>query len=211
MKTHHLITTTTPPTLHEGFALNSLAPRIQRPEEMKVDQVNDGIPDGYKYVPDLSQPDYDKSTHRLIRAEVTLDGYGWTVEALTPEEIEEIARQNDIKSVSRDELLAALLFVVPDNPITEDQIRGLIKQELTNAEGFLANATTPEDIDLGKELVQKASYALVRFDSAGSFSHNHPLVNSLASRLGVDVQSVFKLAIKFRDPLYDHFSPQPEI
>ena len=56
---------------------------------MTVEQVNAGIPDGYKYVPDLPQPEYDKSTHRLIRAEVTLDGYGWTVEALTPEEIEE--------------------------------------------------------------------------------------------------------------------------
>lgn len=77
--------------------------------------------------------------------------------------------------------------------------------------GNAATATTPEDINLGKELVQKANYALVRFDSAGSFSHNHPLVNSLASQLGVDVQAVFKLAIKFRNPLYDHFAPEPEI
>jgi hypothetical protein len=81
-----------------------------------------GLPEGYTYIPDLDQPDYDPATQRIERAEPTLDGYGWRVIDLTPEEIE---AQNPVpQSVTRRQLLLVLANL--DTPILAESIEAMI-------------------------------------------------------------------------------------
>lgn len=52
----------------------------------KGDPASYSAPDGYTYVPDLPPPAYDQATHRIER-ELTENAYGWTIVALTEDEI----------------------------------------------------------------------------------------------------------------------------
>ena len=78
--THQLITLTDPPT------------RVTRPVNGYRPQRNvaDGqivtAPEGHAYVPILDRPDPDPETQRIER-HTTLDGDGWKIIDLTPEEI----------------------------------------------------------------------------------------------------------------------------
>jgi hypothetical protein len=51
---------------------------------------NQGLPDGYAYVPDLPAPEFDSATQAIER-QLTATEYGWTVRDLSEEELE--ARQ----------------------------------------------------------------------------------------------------------------------
>ncbi|HKJ90666.1 MAG TPA: hypothetical protein VJ960_06000 [Oceanipulchritudo sp.] len=105
MKTYHLITTA-PVALAPNSRPTGLPLRMSRPDDMTVEQVNEGMPDGYKYVPDLPRPEIDSNTQRLDRAAPTLDGYGWLAVDLTDEEIE--ARKPPIRPVTKLTLMRRL-------------------------------------------------------------------------------------------------------
>jgi len=79
---HYLIHTTNPPTIATA-PVGGFPVRRYKGDPARY---NDNLPEGYKYVTDLPQPEYDRATHRIER-ELTLDAWGWRVIEKTEEEI----------------------------------------------------------------------------------------------------------------------------
>lgn len=86
-----------------------------------LDRFNQGLSEGYSYVPELEAPTFDNDTQRIER-ELTLDGYGWKVVDLTPEEI--AARNAPPEQVTRRQLLLVLASM--ESPIFPEDIEEMI-------------------------------------------------------------------------------------
>ncbi len=107
MTTHILIHTTTDPITVATAPVNGYPRR-----RSTGDPATYRAPDNYAYVPDLPRPDYDPATQRIQRVAPTLDGWGWEVLDLTPEEI---AARTVPDAVPRHALKIAMLREDPES------------------------------------------------------------------------------------------------
>ena len=126
MKTYYLITTD-PIAFSPAFSGFPAKRKLPFPlPDSPSEKYDFGLPDGYTYAPDLDQPDYDPSTQRIERGNLSLDGYGWNVIDLTPEEI--AALDPVPQSVTRRQLLLVLANL--DTPILAESIETMIGENL---------------------------------------------------------------------------------
>lgn len=119
--THHLINTETLTLATAPVGGNPVIRRIGT-----LPQINEGLPDGYAYVPDLPRPDYDAETQRIER-ELTPTSYGWRIVDLSAEEQAAIQQAKIPQEVTRRQMLLALLQL--PTPITRAEIRAMLATE----------------------------------------------------------------------------------
>jgi hypothetical protein len=56
----------------------------------------------------------------------------------------------------------------------------------------------------------KAKMSLIELENSSEFNRKHPLVAATAKGMGLDVDTVFNQAIRFKDVGYDPFAPEPD-